>query len=348
MEPQTDSQVQLPAGNVPRVDIPAWYPLWAKELADLYYSGSVCLFLLHGNVHDLIAAGPAGAAAICQSYASFSRTSCSAPGTRSFPTTWDAGCRWRPAATRDGGRRWWSGPARCWATSTPGRASRRRSCSRSSMWCQRNLLQDRPGQQKRMAFLFRVRAVPGPLGRCAGMLARGEASRLVRLICLGPEPVHQTRQHGLLPDRRQADRAERSTGAESARGRDRDPLAGRADSPAVCAAHAAGVRRRVDPSRRPGRHVGGRHRPHVERPEPGESERLVVAHAGRAPHAAAAAVPQLEEEHDRAAVPGAGHVRRAEAHARHGGRPHGGQGAAAAGRALDRHRAGWKRPRWAT
>jgi AAA+ superfamily predicted ATPase len=34
--------------------VPAWYPQWARELADLYYSGTTCLFVLHGNVHDLV------------------------------------------------------------------------------------------------------------------------------------------------------------------------------------------------------------------------------------------------------------------------------------------------------
>ena len=58
--------------------------------------------------------------------------------------------------------------------------------------------------------------------------------------------------------------------------------------------------------------------------------------------ATSTAGPQLspvsgaQEEHDRAAVPGAGDVCRAEAHAGHGGRPHGGQRAAAAGRPVDR------------
>ena len=34
--------------------LPAWYPAWVRELADLYFSGTTCLFLLHGNVHDFI------------------------------------------------------------------------------------------------------------------------------------------------------------------------------------------------------------------------------------------------------------------------------------------------------
>ncbi len=33
--------------------IPEWFPAWAAELSDLYYSGSTSLFVLHGNVHDL-------------------------------------------------------------------------------------------------------------------------------------------------------------------------------------------------------------------------------------------------------------------------------------------------------
>src|SRR5579885_3692820 len=37
-----------PAGGAP--ELPAWYPPWARDLAELYFSGTTCLFLLHGNV----------------------------------------------------------------------------------------------------------------------------------------------------------------------------------------------------------------------------------------------------------------------------------------------------------
>ena len=43
----------------------AWYPAWATELADLYFSGSVCLFVLHGNVHDLIGCPDGGKDVYC-------------------------------------------------------------------------------------------------------------------------------------------------------------------------------------------------------------------------------------------------------------------------------------------
>jgi hypothetical protein len=36
-------------------------PSWAEEMRDLFKSGSVAQFLLHGNIFDVVpAAGPAG------------------------------------------------------------------------------------------------------------------------------------------------------------------------------------------------------------------------------------------------------------------------------------------------
>lgn len=34
--------------------LPEWYPAWARSLAEMYFSGTTCLFVVHGNVHDLI------------------------------------------------------------------------------------------------------------------------------------------------------------------------------------------------------------------------------------------------------------------------------------------------------
>jgi SpoVK/Ycf46/Vps4 family AAA+-type ATPase len=44
--------------------LPDWFPGWARELAELYFSGTTCLFVLHGNVHDLIEC-PVGDAGYC-------------------------------------------------------------------------------------------------------------------------------------------------------------------------------------------------------------------------------------------------------------------------------------------
>jgi len=40
--------------NTQPVSLPAWYAPWARQLAELYFSGTTCEFVVHGNVHDLI------------------------------------------------------------------------------------------------------------------------------------------------------------------------------------------------------------------------------------------------------------------------------------------------------
>src|SRR5438046_1803238 len=36
-----------------RTDLPDWFPAWAVQLADLYFSGTTAAFVLHGNTQDL-------------------------------------------------------------------------------------------------------------------------------------------------------------------------------------------------------------------------------------------------------------------------------------------------------
>jgi AAA+ superfamily predicted ATPase len=45
--------------------LPAWYPAWATELASLYFSGTTCVFVLHGNVHDLVRVADAEQGSYC-------------------------------------------------------------------------------------------------------------------------------------------------------------------------------------------------------------------------------------------------------------------------------------------
>ena len=53
----TDLQQPPPVAGA-AVQLPDWYPGWARELAGLYFSRTTCLFVLHGNVHDLIRCPP--------------------------------------------------------------------------------------------------------------------------------------------------------------------------------------------------------------------------------------------------------------------------------------------------
>src|SRR5262245_20558377 len=47
----------------PALVLPEWYPAWTKELADLYFSGTINTFVLYGNVHDLVHTPIGGGAA---------------------------------------------------------------------------------------------------------------------------------------------------------------------------------------------------------------------------------------------------------------------------------------------
>jgi AAA+ superfamily predicted ATPase len=38
-------------------DLPDWFPPWAAQLADLYFSGTTAAFVLHGNTYDLFTVG---------------------------------------------------------------------------------------------------------------------------------------------------------------------------------------------------------------------------------------------------------------------------------------------------
>jgi AAA+ superfamily predicted ATPase len=42
---------------VSAANLPSWFPDWASRLSELYFSGTTSMFLLHGNVHDLVRIG---------------------------------------------------------------------------------------------------------------------------------------------------------------------------------------------------------------------------------------------------------------------------------------------------
>lgn len=49
--PSPTLAASVPGGTT---QLPEWYPPWARTLGEMYFSGTTCLFVLHGNVHDLI------------------------------------------------------------------------------------------------------------------------------------------------------------------------------------------------------------------------------------------------------------------------------------------------------
>ena len=46
-----------PAPRRPPDKLPGWFPAWASQLADLYFSGTTAAFVLHGNTYDLFRIG---------------------------------------------------------------------------------------------------------------------------------------------------------------------------------------------------------------------------------------------------------------------------------------------------
>jgi AAA+ superfamily predicted ATPase len=58
---------RLPEKSAPAaaLELPPWCPAWAHLLADLYFSGTTCLFVLHGNVHDLVRSAGDGNDSYC-------------------------------------------------------------------------------------------------------------------------------------------------------------------------------------------------------------------------------------------------------------------------------------------
>lgn len=54
VDPTVDKPVvDVPLAGEPAAGAPAWHPEWAREFARQFEAGTSCLFVLHGNVHDL-------------------------------------------------------------------------------------------------------------------------------------------------------------------------------------------------------------------------------------------------------------------------------------------------------
>jgi AAA+ superfamily predicted ATPase len=50
--PGESAALPAPSGSAPASAVP-WLPRWAREFSDQFFAGTTCVFLLHGNVHDL-------------------------------------------------------------------------------------------------------------------------------------------------------------------------------------------------------------------------------------------------------------------------------------------------------
>lgn len=174
------------SGHTLSAEIPSWYPGWARELAELYYSGSVCLFLLHGNVHDLIACERGGDAEFCNLTEFLAEQ---VFGTWDVVFSYDLGRGLQVEAGKDAQRRREMVEYASAAMGTMSTWPRdpEQVFQMLDRMIERNLMEDRPDRQKRLAFQFPYAQYLVPSSGL-NMLARGEASRLVRLIAWAQNP----------------------------------------------------------------------------------------------------------------------------------------------------------------
>jgi AAA+ superfamily predicted ATPase len=179
-------------GSAAASSLPEWCPAWAERLGDAYLSGTSCVFLLHGNVRDLVpVAAPAADG----------RAAADAWGTvpdflaREMFGRWDVvlgydvGKGLRPMAGAD--------PARLrtmaqWLTERMGNAANwprdpDQAIAAIDALLERNLI-DPPDQRKRIAVVLDYAQYLAPAGDAAAG-ARGGAGRLVRILAWATNPL---------------------------------------------------------------------------------------------------------------------------------------------------------------
>jgi AAA+ superfamily predicted ATPase len=172
--------------------LPEWCPAWAERLGDAYLSGTSCVFLLHGNVRDLVPVAPPPAAGTSEP---------SAWGTVSdflsrelfggwdVVLAYDVGKGLRPLAGADAGRlrtmaQWLSerlGNAANWPRDPDA------AIAAIDAILERNLI-DPPEQRKRIAVVLDYAQYLVPAG-AASSAGRAAAGRLVRILGWATNPL---------------------------------------------------------------------------------------------------------------------------------------------------------------
>ncbi len=181
-----DSLAEPPAVALSRTpEVPAWYPPWARELAELYFSGTTCLFLLHGNVHDLIRC-PLGEEEGYCSLSEFLATQVF--GSWDIVLHYDLGRGLRPLAGSDPQRL--TSMVQYLATRLGDPASWPRDPENVLLALDRLIersLLDEPSKRKSIGILFNYAQYVVPAGDLAA-LARGQGTNLVRLLSWAQNP----------------------------------------------------------------------------------------------------------------------------------------------------------------
>ena len=170
---------------------PDWYPGWASELANLYFAANTCLFVIHGNVNDLV---------YCKSEDKDGKSVDRFCGLTNFLSeqvfgSWDVvtsydmgrGIQAQAGPDADRHRDMMSTLSKNIGSPTQWTRSPDDALENFNRMIQRNLLEDDAKERKRMAFLFPYAQFMVPAGDQASV-ARSQAARLVRFLSWAQNP----------------------------------------------------------------------------------------------------------------------------------------------------------------
>lgn len=168
-------------------NLPEWHPAWARELAELYYSGTICMFVLHGNVHDLVRCPETDGKDTFVSLSDFLATQVF--GSWDVVLSYDVGRGLRALAGSDAKRLQAMMQHVTGAIGAPATWTRDpdKVLDPLEQLIQRNVLEENGSSRKRMGLIFEHAQYLLPAGDLATM-ARGQAARLVRMIGWASNP----------------------------------------------------------------------------------------------------------------------------------------------------------------
>lgn len=171
--------------------LPEWCPAWAERLGDAYLSGTSCMFLLHGNVRDVVPlAAPASAEPLIGMWGTVPEfLSREVFGQWDIVLSYDVGKGLRPLAGSDGNRlrtmvQWLTerlGAATGWPRDPDA------AIAAIDALLERNLI-DPPETRKRIAVVLDYAQYLVPAGDAASSVKTG-AGRLVRLLSWATNPL---------------------------------------------------------------------------------------------------------------------------------------------------------------
>lgn len=187
--PQPTSQLGTAATAGPLAALPAWCPPWAERLGDAYLSGTSCVFLLHGNVRDLVPLGPPDAATPAGWGTVPDFLARELFGRWDIVLAYDVGKGLRPLAGPDANR---LRTMAQWLTERLGNATTwprdpDQAVAAIDALLERNLI-DPPEQRKRIAVLLDYGQYLVPAGDAASSVRTG-AGRLVRIMSWATNPL---------------------------------------------------------------------------------------------------------------------------------------------------------------